>query len=171
MEAEAFAQRALSWGEQADNAWLWKERCNMHKTFAIILLLYGSATCAAAAPCDGVDRSLSEETKAKLAPEIAKQEGVRSVELSKSFRLDGWVIILVDDRLEYLFYSDDPLKSHYVTTWGGIAFREEEHEIKDWTLRNAPGIADKLASCFAWHVTNDPLDKNSWTADIDRNPN
>ncbi len=56
---------------------------------------------------------------------------------------------------EFLFYSHDPLTSAPVTMWSGAAAYFEEHEIKIWTLRNAPGIPPKLASCFAWHVTKD----------------
>jgi hypothetical protein len=56
---------------------------------------------------------------------------------------------------QFLFFSGDPLSSHSVTAWGGAAAENEEQEIKDWTIKNAPGIPDHLASCFAWHVTKD----------------
>jgi hypothetical protein len=30
---------------------------------------------------------------------------------------------------------------------------DEEQEIRAWTLKNAPGIPRRLASCFTWHAT------------------
>ena len=32
---------------------------------------------------------------------------------------------------------------------------DEEQEIKAWTIKNAAGISEKLAGCFAWHVTKE----------------
>jgi hypothetical protein len=52
-------------------------------------------------------------------------------------------------------YTPGPLKRHSVTEWGRAASEGEEKEIKDWTLKNAPGIPERLARCFAWHVTPD----------------
>ena len=76
----------------------------------------------------------------------------------QSFRVDGWSIIYVDTHQSdeaFLFYARDPLTSHYITLWSGAAASNEEETIKDWTLKNAPNIPLKLASCFAWHVTKD----------------
>jgi hypothetical protein len=120
------------------------------------------AVCAsgawAASPCDGVDRSLTMMLQAAWAPEIAKQLGMKSVYVLQAFRFKGWSIIYVDTRQTdqvYLFYANDPLTSHYVTLWGGDAAMDEEDDTRAWTLKNAPGIPPKLASCFAWHVTKD----------------
>jgi hypothetical protein len=55
----------------------------------------------------------------------------------------------------YVFYSGDPLRSRYVTEWGGAATREEEQDIKAWAIKNARGIPRSLAGCFAWHVTKE----------------
>lgn len=107
-------------------------------------------------PCDGIDRSLTAEQRSTWAPELAKQEAVPSVTVLQSFRLDDWRIIYVDTHQSdetFLFYGHDPLKSHFITEWSGAAMIDEEEEMKSWTLKNAPGIPLKLASCFAWHVT------------------
>lgn len=93
-----------------------------------------------------------------MAPEIAKQLQVKSIEVLQSFQLGGWSIYYVSSQENdnaYVFYARDPLKSRYVTLWGGMATGDEEKAIKAWTLKNAPGIPPGFASCFAWHVTKD----------------
>lgn len=126
----------------------------------IVLLLVVGATIApsawSASPCDGVDRSLMSKTKSALAPEIARQLHAQRADVLQSFRFEGWSIIYVDSHEAdnaFLFYSHDPLRSHYVTLWSGAAMGDEGSSIKDWTLKNAPGIPSKLAACFAWYVT------------------
>ena len=125
----------------------------------VLLLLMGGATfrCAwSQSPCDGVDRRLTDTTKAALAQEIAKQLGAQKVDVLQSFRFEGWTILYVDSHEAdevFLFYSHDPLSSHFVTMWSGAAKRTEERSIRKWTLKNAPGIPPKLARFFAWYVT------------------
>jgi hypothetical protein len=112
----------------------------------------------AASPCDGVDRSLTKERKETLAPVIAKQLNVKRVDVLQSFRYAKWSIIYIDNHESdngFLIYSGDPLRSHYITVWGGVALPKEEQEIRKWTIKNAAGIPPRLAGCFAWHVTND----------------
>lgn len=112
----------------------------------------------AASPCDGVDRRLTNERKATLAPAIAKELKVKRVDVLQSFRQDGWSIIYVDTHESdetFVFYAHDPMKNHYVTLWGGVALPEEERQIKRWVLKNAPGIPAPLAACFAWHVSKE----------------
>jgi hypothetical protein len=108
-------------------------------------------------PCNGVDRSLSESRKKELTPAILKQEGLERVDVLQAFKSDGWIIVYVNTYISdepYLFYSGDPaMAKRPITAWSGAAFVFETSEIKDWVLKNAPGIPDRLASCFAWHVT------------------
>jgi hypothetical protein len=109
-------------------------------------------------PCSGVDRTLPKERAKGLGPVIARQLDAKRAEISQSFRLDGWSILYVstgeaDDA--FVFYSGDPMRSKYVTLWGGVALESEEKEIRAWTLKNAPGIPRILANCFAWHVTKE----------------
>lgn len=109
-------------------------------------------------PCEDVDRSLSNSSKAALSPIIASQLHAKKVDVLQSFKFAGWSIIYVDthDSDEaFLFYSSDPLRSQYLTVWSGAAAWNEEQSIKAWALKNAPGIPPKLAACFAWHVTKD----------------
>ena len=125
----------------------------------VLLFIMGSATLPCAwsrSPCDSVDRQLTDKRKVDLAPEIARQLDVEKVDVLKSFRLEGWTIIYVDSHEAdeaFLFYSHDPLHSHYVTMWGGVAMKNEQRSIRAWTLKNAPGIPPKLAGCFARYVT------------------
>ena len=105
-----------------------------------------------------MNRNFTSQRKAALAPEIAKQLQDKSIEVLQSFQLGSWSIYYVTSQENdnaYVFYAHDPLKSRYVTLWGGMATSDEEKAIKAWTLKNAPGIPPRLASCFAWHVTNE----------------
>ncbi|MHB8455883.1 MAG: hypothetical protein ACYDDO_14585 [Acidiferrobacterales bacterium] len=132
--------------------------------FAMVLALIAvlttivSAACAAS-PCDGVNRNRTKQRKTALTAVIAKQLQVPAVDVLESFRVGGWSVIYVDTHQSdqaFLFYSHDPLTNHYVILWGGATRRSEEQEIRDWTLKKAPGIPRQLADCFAWHVTKDP---------------
>ena len=111
---------------------------------------------ASATPCDGVDRSLSEVRKNQLAPVIAKQLNVKSVEILQSLSYRNWFIIYANTHVSdnpFLFFSGDPTLGKHLTVWSGAATVDEEPEIKQWVLNNAKGIPSKLAGCFAWHVT------------------
>ena len=122
----------------------------------MLVLAAAMATGAVASPCDGVDRSLSDVRKTELAPSIARQLKVPSVDTLRSFRYLDWTIINVDPHVSdaaYLFFAGDPLKSRYVALWGGAATASEGPEIERWVQRNAKGIPRKLAACFAFHVT------------------
>ena len=128
------------------------------RLFQLLAFVAANTLARAASPCNGVDRKLTPERSAALAPIIARQLGVKKVRVTQSFRTNRWSIYYVetyetDDG--YVFYRHDPSKSRYVTVWGGAATSDEQQSIKDWVLKNAPGIPDRLASCFAWHVTNE----------------
>lgn len=106
--------------------------------------------------CTGVSQELTDVRKLALAPEIAKQLGVEKIEVLRSLKVRSWDILLVETHVSdepFLFYSKDPLSSHYVTLWSGAARRDEGKAIRAWTLKNAPGIPSELASCFVWLVT------------------
>ncbi len=114
------------------------------------------SSVACASPCDGVDNGLNKERAVDLAPVIAKQLHVARVEVLKSFRMDNWSIIYVDTHVSdetFLFYARDPLTSQYINEWSGAATRYEGQIIKDWAIKNVPGIPIQLATCFAWYVT------------------
>lgn len=113
---------------------------------------------AHATPCDGIDRTLSDERKTELAPVIAKQIKVKSVDVLQSYREGTWHIIYAKTHVTdnaFIFYKTDPMKGMYVVAWGGQARPDEEAEIARWVKGKAKGIPPKLASCFAWHVTKD----------------
>ena len=121
-----------------------------------LIVLAGATSAWAASPCAGVDRGLASQRKVALARKIAKQLQVKTVDVLQSFRTEGLSIIYVDAHESdetYLFYDHDPLRSRYVTLWSGAAMTDEEQEIEAWTIKNAAGIPQKLAGCFAWHVT------------------
>jgi len=128
-------------------------------TRGVILLLviaFAAPACAwSVSPCDCVDRGLTDKSKAEWAVAIARQLRAQKVDVLQSFRLEGWTIIYVDSHADeaFLFYSRDPLRGRYVAMWSGAAARNEEEHIRAWTLKNAPGIPQKLADCFAWYVT------------------
>lgn len=109
-------------------------------------------------PCSGVDRKLTPERSRSLAPVVAKQLNVKRAQILNSFRFGRWSILYAatfESDEVYAFYSGAPQSNKYVTLWGGVAFKDEEEEIRNWTLKNAPGIPITLANCFAWHVTKE----------------
>lgn len=123
---------------------------------SILAVLLGGTFFAWASPCNGVDRYLGNERKTVLAPAIAKQLGVSTIDVLQSFKLGSWHIIYVDTHETdeaFLFYASDPLTSRYITLWSGAASKIEESAIKDWAIKNAPGVPPRLAGCFAWHVS------------------
>ena len=126
-------------------------------TITLVLSLITVPTRAENA-CSNVDRTLSKERSTALGPVVAEQLKAKHAEISKSFRFGGWSILYAstgeaDDA--YVFYSADPMRNKYVTLWGGVALENEEQEIRNWALKNAPGIPRTLARCFAWHVTKE----------------
>ena len=128
------------------------------KVLGILALIAATPSMWAGSSCDGVKRGLTNNRKHALAPKIATELRVKNVDVLQSFQLGKWNIIYVDTHEsdeQFLFYADDPLKERHVTEWSGAAFMNEEQDIKQWTIKNAPGIPSRLATCFAWHVTKD----------------
>lgn len=118
--------------------------------------LSATLSISAETACAGVDRTLTKEHSKKLAPAVARQFKAKSAKISESFQFGGWSILFVGTGQgdeAFVFYSADPLRNNYVTLWGGVALEDEEQEIRDWTIKNAPGIPPTLARCFAWYVT------------------
>ena len=126
----------------------------MRALFALLLL----AVCghALATPCGTVNQTLTNGQRVALAPELARQLRVRSVSVSQLFSLASWHIIYVETPetdSPFLFYNGDPLNTHYVALWAGAARPHDEEAIKAWVIKNASGIPEPLATCFAWYVT------------------
>jgi hypothetical protein len=127
---------------------------------SIFVVLLGAPNTIAS-PCTSLDRGISDARKAEIAAPIAAQLKTDRVDILGYTRLKGWSIIHVeptnaDDA--FLFFKSDPGKSHYVTLWAGAATIFEEQAIKQWVLKNAHGIPEKLAACIAWGVTQNPND-------------
>jgi hypothetical protein len=111
-----------------------------------------------ASPCTGIDRTLTDAQKHAWAPVIAKQLHVANVDVLQVFREGDWRVIYVDTHVSdngFLFYRNDPLHGTYVNTWAGAAMKDEEVSIGQWVQHNVHGIPTPLATCFAWHVTQD----------------
>ena len=128
----------------------------MRAVFFAILVFTASMTYAG--PCDHIDRRLTAERKVEIARAAAGQLNAKTVDVLEFFRSDSWTIAYVETPAAdgaYLFFSGDPLESHYVTLWSGAARRDEEQTIFDWTKKNAPHIPDRLAQCFASRVTKE----------------
>jgi hypothetical protein len=122
----------------------------------LTFLLLAACTQASATSCDAVSHALTNAQRAAWAPALAKQLNVHPVSVSQSFALAGWHIVYVktpDTDSPFLFFHGDPLSTHFVTLWAGAARSQEEGSIKAWVIKNAPGIPEPLATCFAWYVT------------------
>ena len=121
-----------------------------------LLAMVASSSAVAAAPCSNVSRALTELQKAAWAPAIASQLQTESVEVAQSFAVGQWHIVGVNTPNSdppFLFFSKSPEVSTYVTIWSGAARSTETKEIKAWAIRNARGIPEPLAACFAWFIT------------------
>lgn len=74
-----------------------------------------------------------------------------------SFRSSGWSIVFSDASAgdsPYFFYSKDPMTGvKPLAAWSGAATIFETSEVAEWVRQNVPGIPERLANCFAWHVT------------------
>jgi hypothetical protein len=133
-----------------------------HKNFLAVAmaasLALSSAAWAATTPCTGINRTLPTNQQT-VARTIAHQMGVRKIQILESFRDGTWRILYVNNFVAdeaFLFYSGDPTtQKKYVTLWAGAAIPTEDSSIEAWTTKNAPGIPQALAACFAWHVTQD----------------
>ena len=124
----------------------------------ILALAFMPMPVSAKTPCDGVDRHLLHGEKQKLMPPVARQIGAPHPTILQEFKFEDWSIVYADTGVSdetFIFYHGDPTRTHYVTIWSGAAGLDEESQIREWTVENAPGIPLRLAKCFAWHVTKD----------------
>jgi hypothetical protein len=136
---------------------------------------YGSQRASTAAksetsPCEGVTQTKGENIKNKAALEVAITKQLKDlvrkynspklkVTLLYAYAQDNWTILIVSlvensDSYAHLFYSGNPLTNRYVTSFEGSDWGKDMQTIKDWVLKNAPGIPPNLASCYAWHQTH-----------------
>lgn len=113
-----------------------------------------------ATPCAGVDRGLTAKQQAQLEVALAKQQKLTKVSVFASFKRDGWFIVFSDASVgdsSYFFYSKNPIKgAKPLAAWSGAATIFETSEVAEWVKLNASGIPERLANCFAWHVTLSP---------------
>lgn len=125
---------------------------------AVPVVLATLASCGAATPCSGIDRSLTVSQKTAYGRAVASSLHVGTVEVLQSFRFDNWRILYVETGNSdetFFFFAGDPATKPFVTRWAGGASPAEEAAIQSWTVAHAAGIPGALAACFAWHVTKD----------------
>jgi hypothetical protein len=108
-------------------------------------------------PCHGVDRTLSNADKLKLASAIKKSEQFEKVDILQLFSYNDWKIIHINtyksDEI-YLFFSNYPNGNNKsLSKWAGAATIFETSKIEKFIIKNTKFIPKELASCFAWHVT------------------
>lgn len=109
-----------------------------------------------ASHCAGIDRNLSDAESQSVAPVVASQLGIGSVQVVSSMRLGNWQILQAVTRNSdppYVFYRSPPSQHHYVALWAGAAKADERQSVKEWAQLHAKGIPPALAECFAWHVS------------------
>ncbi|MDD5585650.1 MAG: hypothetical protein PHY92_01670 [Alphaproteobacteria bacterium] len=117
-----------------------------------------------ASPCRGMIQKLNEKHKADLQSAFVKQLNasnpqlnVKSTKVIRAFASGSWSLFYVQTYVSddiFLFYAGDPLTNRFVTKWSGWVEKDQETEIKNDILKDAPGIPPQLASCFAWYVTH-----------------
>ncbi|MFA6970993.1 MAG: hypothetical protein WC208_06270 [Gallionella sp.] len=131
----------------------------MRYLVALVWLITTSPVFASA--CDGIDRSLSIERKAILAPlvtkQLAQQIDIQSAEVLESFRYKGWYILYVEPKTAdeaFLFYNGDPATHSYLLAWpDAFSENDERNVLQTLSSGSTKRIPRPLARCFAWHVT------------------
>ena len=129
------------------------------RLIAFLMILWGVLPPVAKSTdlsCINVHEGVTEAQKKAWDTSINRQLNGRLVRINEAFSLADWVVVFVDAREAdppFLFFLGDPAKTHFVTMWSGAAMRSEQKAMKGWVLKNAPGIPNDLAACFAWHVT------------------
>lgn len=130
----------------------------MNKLVAVLLSMVALPACAVANPCAGMAGQLTKEQEVLLNTQVSKQLGMRNAQVIQVLRFENWQILYADTHQSdevFLFYAQDPLSSHFITMWSGAALRSEQESIRNWAVKNAPGIPEQLSRCFAYHVTQD----------------
>jgi len=136
----------------------------MQKSLTVSILAWAAAlspplpALADGHACNGIDRSLPKRLAQRFEAAARRQFDDPQAEVPQLFRYQSWTIAYVSFTKSdpgYVFYRGDPLRSHYVTIWGGAARGDEEDEIRAWAEQYARGIPTRLAACFAWHLTKD----------------
>ncbi|STQ91164.1 hypothetical protein [Iodobacter fluviatilis] len=121
-------------------------------------------------PCEKMIRPVSEKKKTifakainvhlnkQLGPSLNQTLFTDSTDIFEVIHYKQWYIIYISTRItdeSYLVYSAAPNKSsRYLTYWAGSAIDGEGPAVEKWLKKDAPGIPPKLASCFAWHITD-----------------
>lgn len=110
-----------------------------------------------ASPCQEMHLKFNEKSKTELGRAFAKQLKIPKAAVDRSFFYKGWSLFYVQTYVVdpvYLFYSGNPLTNAYVGKWSGwVGEAHQAPKLKDWALKNVPGIPPELAACFAWFVT------------------
>ena len=110
-----------------------------------------------ARPCRNVQMRASTARLQAVASAISKTEGFPNSHVLAYYAAAGWFVVYTDASAgdeRYLLYRGDPasgIKSKL--SWSGAATMFETTEIRDWVVRDAPGVPRQLADCFAWQVT------------------
>ena len=107
-------------------------------------------------PCRGVSRGLGDSDQRRWAPVIAARNNWKDVKVLQLFQVSNWRIVYLDNAVTdnpYLFFSGDPAESQTIVMLGGGAALFDYDDILGLVLSKVPGIPERLAECFAWHVT------------------
>ncbi|MFC7421755.1 hypothetical protein ACFQNF_18000 [Iodobacter arcticus] len=136
----------------------------------LIVTLFACVSCSAfATPCAKMIQPISEEKKAifakainvhlnqQLGPSLNQTLFTDGADILEVIHFKKWYIIYVNTHITdeiFLVYRSAPNKSYgYLTSWAGSATNDEGSRIENWLKKEALGIPKKLASCFAWHIT------------------
>jgi len=104
--------------------------------------------------CETINRTFTDAEKSRWSRDISKRKHSLGAEAVQSFRSGQWRVVYVTyPNAEPAYHFHDSSRS--VTVWGGAATIFDAPDIKRWIREQAPGIPQRLAHCFAWHVTYD----------------
>jgi len=94
---------------------------------------------------------LSIENKTKLEVSISRQLNFPLVKILRAYKYEEWSLFYVDTHETdevFLFYKSNPFLNKYESLWSGVALKTEKEQIRNWTVKNIPGIPSALVDCF-----------------------
>lgn len=130
------------------------------RTFPVVLLLgfLAPSAAAAAAPCPGVDTSLSEDQKQEYAQLVASAVGngvaPAQVNIIEYMQSGSWSAVHASTPQTdpgFLFFETAGGRPQFKEAWGGMASPSEAPQLIAWA--KDLGAPDALARCFAQNVT------------------
>ena len=126
----------------------------------VVGLLSLPAAPARAAPCPGVDQSLTAARKQEyarlVADDLRGDVQPRRIKVLAFMGQAPWSVAYVSTPVSdngYFFFEETRRAKRFKDVWGGMAEPSERPQIAAWARKL--GAPKQLAQCFAFHATGE----------------